>query len=174
MSFTVSSSAHVQGLLHLLPFKKKEVHIMANRPALFALTILVKLIKAGLSKKRVSCRRWLMFCLVLFMWNCCTQSLVSGPLYLSPGNELVAWIQQAVSYFHWIKQDHGWKNCIFEEGGGGHDISIQRCCQQISPLQTKWLWGLFVQRIILTDTIIELCHGWAAHQRGVVQRLVSL
>lgn len=48
-----------------------------------------------------------MFCLVLFMWNCYTQSLVSGPLYLSPGNKLVAWIRHAVSYFHWIKQDQG-------------------------------------------------------------------
>lgn len=36
-----------------------------------------------------------------------SHALVSGPLYLSPGNELVAWIQHAVSYFHWIKRDLG-------------------------------------------------------------------
>lgn len=37
------------------------------------------------------------------------QSLVSGPLYLSPGNKLVAWIQHIVSDFYWITLDQGLK-----------------------------------------------------------------
>lgn len=49
-------------------------------------------------------------------------SMVSGPLYLSPGNQLVAWIQHTVSYFHLIKQDE--RLASFErEGEVLHDVS---------------------------------------------------
>lgn len=56
---------------------------------------------------------------LFFMQICCMHSMVSGPLYLSPGNQLVAWIQHTVSCFCLIKQDQGWKTCIFSEGGEG-------------------------------------------------------
>lgn len=46
-------------------------------------------------------------------------SMVSGPL--SPGNQLVAWIQHTVSYFHLIKQDE--RLVSFErEGEVLHDV----------------------------------------------------
>lgn len=74
----------------------------------------------------------------VFMWYHCLYSVVSGPLYLSPGNQLVAWIQHTVSYFHLIKQDQGWKTCVFSGGRG-------QCCM-MSALQTnnssvRTFWG---------------------------------
>lgn len=50
---------------------------------------------------------------------------VSGPLYLSPGNQLVAWIRHAV-YFHWTRVDRLVSFGQEEErgrffGGGGED-----------------------------------------------------
>lgn len=56
----------------------------------------------------------------LLIWNCYMQSLVSGPLYLSPGNKLVAWIQHAVStglnrtgIERPVSHDRlGWKCCV--------------------------------------------------------------
>lgn len=65
-------------LLHLLAAWRKERNSppacqTANRCALFVL--MVKAIKAELSKKCASCGRWLMFCFVLFMRNCCVQDL---------------------------------------------------------------------------------------------------
>lgn len=57
--------------------------------------------------------------------------LCAGPLYLSPGNQLVAWIQHAVSYFHWIKQNQGRKTCISWTGEGCCMMSALRGgCQQ--------------------------------------------
>lgn len=57
--------------------------------------------------------------------------LRAGPLYLSPGNQLVAWIQHAVSYFHWIKQNQGRKTCISWTGEGCCMMSALRGgCQQ--------------------------------------------
>lgn len=55
-----------------------------------------------------------MLCSVLFMRNCCVQDLC----ICHPGNQLVAWIQHAVTYFHWIKQNQGRKTCVFWARGG--------------------------------------------------------
>lgn len=50
--------------------------------------------------------------------------LRAGPLYLSPGNQLVAWIQHAVSYFPLDQTEPGSKDlCLLDRGGVLHDVS---------------------------------------------------
>lgn len=139
-TFAVTSSAHVRRV-YWTHYRRRGLRCGQTTARVF-LALIWKIIKAELSKKCVSCRRWLMFCLVLFMGNCYTHSLVSGPLYLSPGNELVAWIQHAVSYFHWIKQDRSWKTCIYGWGG-----EVGRCC----------MMSAFREAVNKKKTLQQLC-----------------
>lgn len=127
------------GLLLWLSLMKKQV---LNGWHMFIVCIKSEDNQSRLVEEMFLCfGRWLIFCLVLFMWNYCTQCLVSGPLHLSPGNQLVARIQHTVSYFHRIKHDQSWKTFNACPAPRGSSLSICSLRAVHSHHAVSWMNG---------------------------------